>query len=145
MAILPIRMASDVGEFEEIKVFRLSPDDTSLLMPNAKAKDKLKGIDYAHFSGFLKKKYRQNDYLWGRLDTAERMLDLIFKNLLIEPNDLGDFEKIKRQNSGYEKYKDLPGFYKRAFAAILEEEKDLGNDAEFAETFKEFQNRVAAL
>jgi len=36
--------------------------------------DKLAGIELAHFGAFLKGSWRANDWLWGRLDAAQRLL-----------------------------------------------------------------------
>lgn len=38
---------------------------------------KLKGIGFHHFAAFFKRSYRENDYLWGRLDAAERLVGLL--------------------------------------------------------------------
>ena len=66
------------------RVERLSPDSSSVLFPNARAKIKQDGLvsfsrvflrstDLAHFAGFLHRSYREFDILWGRLDGAEAM------------------------------------------------------------------------
>lgn len=39
--------------------------------------DKLAGIELAHFGAFLKGSWRANDWLWGRLDAAQRLLRLM--------------------------------------------------------------------
>ena len=33
-----------------------------------------------HCAAFLKRSHRENDYLWGRLDTAERLVALLIGN-----------------------------------------------------------------
>jgi patatin-related protein len=38
---------------------------------------KLTGIKLGHFAGFYRRSWRANDYLWGRLDAATRIVDLI--------------------------------------------------------------------
>ena len=49
-----------------------------------------------------KREYRENDYLWGRLDSAERIIGML----------MGDTES---------------GYYKQAFKATMKEESpDLG-------------------
>ena len=37
----------------------------------------LRGIEFYHFGAFFSRAYRDNDYLWGRLHGAERMIDLV--------------------------------------------------------------------
>jgi patatin-related protein len=78
----PARALSDVGELDEVKVVRLSPLDTDRLTPPGKdgapdARGKLRGVAINHFGAFFRRNWRENDYLWGRLDGAERLLWLI--------------------------------------------------------------------
>jgi patatin-related protein len=40
-------------------------------------KEKLAGVELAHFGAFLKGSWRANDWLWGRLDAAQRLLRLL--------------------------------------------------------------------
>ena len=74
--IYPYVAFSDVGEFREIQVYRLSPNDASLLGRRTAAQ-KLVGAKAAHFGAFLSRFGRESDYLWGRLDAADRFLDLL--------------------------------------------------------------------
>jgi patatin-related protein len=75
----PVRMLSDVAELDEVKVVRVSPLDTTRLTNGkaAHAAEKLHGVSLGHFGAFFKRSWRENDYLWGRLDGAERLLWLI--------------------------------------------------------------------
>lgn len=41
---------------------------------------KLKGNAMAHFSAFLKAEWRENDYLWGRLDATELILRMLYES-----------------------------------------------------------------
>jgi patatin-related protein len=74
--IYPLLAFADIGEFDQVKVFRLSPDDATLL-GGGPAGQKLKGAKAAHFGAFFSRPGREADYLWGRLDTAERLLKLL--------------------------------------------------------------------
>ena len=38
---------------------------------------KLAGVELAHFGAFLKGSWRANDWLWGRLDAAQRLMRLL--------------------------------------------------------------------
>ena len=52
--------------------------------------DKLAGVELAHFGAFLKRSWRANDWMWGRLDAAERLvtlLDVIFGHRLTDGRD----------------------------------------------------------
>ena len=37
----------------------------------------LRGIEFYNFGAFFSRAYRENDYLWGRLHGAERLIDII--------------------------------------------------------------------
>jgi len=61
---------------DEISFARISPADAEYV--ETPASEKLAGDALGHFGGFLKKSWRRNDLLWGRLDAAEmicRMID----------------------------------------------------------------------
>jgi patatin-related protein len=66
----------DIGEHDEIRVERISPVDAVSLRTGT-ASTTLKGADLRHFAGFLSRPLRESDYLWGRLDGAERLIDII--------------------------------------------------------------------
>ncbi|MCH8685988.1 patatin-like protein [Pedomonas mirosovicensis] len=66
-------------ELEGIKVDRLSPLDATSLRDGG-AETTLKGIQFATFGAFLSRAYRENDYLWGRLHAAERMIDILLSS-----------------------------------------------------------------
>ena len=78
----PARALSDVAELDEVQVVRVSPLDTHRLTPQGKdgapnPRGKLRGVALGHFGAFFHRSWRENDYLWGRLDGAERLLWLI--------------------------------------------------------------------
>ncbi len=85
---------------------RISPDDATALRSGGAAAV-LKGIEFNSFGAFFSRAYRENDYLWGRLHGAERMVDIVASSLwdgpMLAPETLAD---IKRA----------------AFRAILDEE-----------------------
>jgi patatin-related protein len=66
----------DMGEHDEIRVDRISPLDAQALHLGAEAAT-LKGADLRHFAGFLSRPMRESDYLRGRLDGAERLIDIV--------------------------------------------------------------------
>jgi patatin-related protein len=101
--IFPLQAVADLGELNPIEVVRFSPEDVKLLrVPGQKgerptAQEKLKGVAAGHFAAFFSREKRENDYLWGRLDAAERIVGLL----------VGDAPEVSRQ----------------AFTAILDEEE----------------------
>ena len=73
----------DLNEFDEIRVDRMSPDDSQTLRRGG-ADASLKGVQFYHFGAFFSLAYRQNDYLWGRLHAAERLMDIVIDAARIE-------------------------------------------------------------
>lgn len=74
----PARALSDVGELDEVEVIRVSPLDAGKLVPNPEDRRfKLRGVALHHFGAFFRRDWRENDYLWGRLDGVERLLSLL--------------------------------------------------------------------
>jgi patatin-related protein len=74
--LFPIQSVAGAGERDNVEVLRMSPRDAHLLHKPGGG-NKLDGIGFAHFRGFFKRQYRENDYLWGRLDAAERMIGIV--------------------------------------------------------------------
>lgn len=96
----------DLNEFDEIRVDRLSPNDAQTLR-QGDADATLKGVQFYHFGAFFSLAYRQNDYLWGRLHAAERLMDIVIDAARIEGAALDV---------------DIKALKKMAFGLILDEE-----------------------
>ncbi len=92
--LLPIVELSGVRQFSQIEVVRISPRDGDPRLLPAK---RLMGAATHHFGAFFSRKAREHDYLWGRLDGVEQLLDVVAP----------DIEQ---------------SWYRRAFEAVLDEE-----------------------
>ena len=80
--IFPTISLTKLPQFTPIGVSQFSPLMATKLAPLYKKRNttrKLKGIPYNHFAGFFYAKYRENDYLWGRLDGVELILRLLLE------------------------------------------------------------------
>jgi hypothetical protein len=66
----------DAGELHEIRVDRISPQEVHTLEGFEGLKS-LKGIGFDNFAGFFSRRYRENDYLLGRLHALDRLIDMI--------------------------------------------------------------------
>ncbi len=100
----------EMGEFNEIKVDRISPQDAKTLAAG-KTGLSLKGVAMRNFGAFFSRKDRENDYIFGRMNAAERLIDILL--------DEAQQERTGRKLSAR-------ALKKRAFAAILAtEEKHL--------------------
>ena len=83
--IFPVIALSALPQLTPVHVTRFSPLDATTLAPLAAdgrtihQAHKLKGRVLDHFGGFFDKEWRENDYLWGRLDAVELILKLLSK------------------------------------------------------------------
>jgi patatin-related protein len=66
----------DLGEFDEIRVDRISPEDARTLARMADA-PALRGTAFMHFGAFFSRAFRENDYLLGRLQAIDRLIDIV--------------------------------------------------------------------
>jgi len=106
-ATLPLLQGEGLDEFDPIKVDRIAPDDATAIRAGG-AEATLKGIQFNSFGAFFSRAYRENDYLWGRLHGAERMIDICVSTLPAQVRmKPGRVAAIKRA----------------AFRAILDEEE----------------------
>jgi patatin-related protein len=102
--LYPIQAVADVGERDTIEVVRMSPADARLLPPPDPGKPKLAGFSTMHFGAFFDRAGRERDYLWGRLDGAERLIQLLLGPAFTD--------------------EECAASCRKAFAAIVEEEED---------------------
>lgn len=107
VATLPLLQGEGLDEFDPIKVDRIAPDDARSIRAGG-AEATLKGIQFNSFGAFFSRAYRENDYLWGRLHGAERMIDIVLSTL---PESI-------RLKPGR-----VAGIKRAAFLAILDEEE----------------------
>ncbi|MGX7926238.1 patatin-like protein [Tsuneonella sp. HG094] len=103
VATLPLLQNEGLTEFDAVKVDRISPED-ALSIRKGGTRATLRGTEFYNFGAFFSRAYRENDYLWGRLHGAERMIDLVCSTH--DGFDAGECTAFKR----------------RAFLAILDEE-----------------------
>ncbi len=80
IATLPLLQGEGLDEFDPIKVDRISPDDATAIRPGG-ADATLKGIQFNSFGAFFSRAWRENDYLWGRLHGADRLIDIVLSTL----------------------------------------------------------------
>lgn len=105
---LPILQSRDMSQLEPIRVDRISPEDCRTIRQGG-AEEILKGIGFARFAAFFSRTDRENDYLWGRLNSAERLVDFIVTSARHSHMSVG---------------LDITAFKKRLFLSILEAERN---------------------
>ena len=86
VSTLPMLQGEGLDEFNPIKVDRISPDDAHSIRSGGAAAT-LKGIEFNSFGAFFSRSYRENDYLWGRLHGAERMVDIVLSTMQRPPEE----------------------------------------------------------
>lgn len=99
LAIEVVRRAfaseADVESAEQLHFVQLTPEAPSPIFTNRplrlkgpdSAAKKLTGVSLHHFAGFYRRSWRANDYMWGRLDTSARLVDMLLDS---PPADLGE-------------------------------------------------------
>ncbi len=106
VATLPLMRDQALTEFDPVKVDRISPDDARSIREGG-TRATLRGIEFYNFGAFFSRAYRENDYLWGRLHGAERMIDLVCSTI----------------DSGGTKIH-AAAFKRRIFLAVIDEERE---------------------
>lgn len=112
VATLPLFQREGLDEYNPAKVDRISPEDACSIREGG-TQATLRGIEFYNFGAFFSRAYRENDYLWGRLHGAERMVDLIASTV---PGGLADAMLVAAKRA--------------AFLAILDEEAETGRCAD---------------
>lgn len=96
IATLPLLQGEGLDEFDPVKVDRISPEDCNAIRSGGAAAT-LKGIEFNNFGAFFSRAYRENDYLWGRLHGAERLIDIVLSSLpsgaSVAEGDIRDFKR----------------------------------------------------
>ena len=124
--IFPTVALSRLPQFSPIGVSQFSPAAARAVPPPPKKGQapgnpagKLQGVGLHHFGGFTEAAWRENDYLWGRLDGAE----LILRTLRNAASGAG----YETPPATPEEAVELAGRneLQAALSAILEAEKDL--------------------
>lgn len=72
----PMTLWDGFEELEEILIDRISPADAVAIRAGGAAST-LRGTEMRKFAGFFNRAYRENDYLWGRLNAADRLVDIV--------------------------------------------------------------------
>lgn len=119
--------SKSIGEFDEILVNRISPND-DLCLKSDPLEMPLKGTAMRSFGAFFSREDRENDYLWGRLNGAERLIDFLYRQAMTE---------------GITARMPLMELKKRAFRTILDTEKE--HLKEVPHLFERLQKRIDQL
>jgi hypothetical protein len=75
--LFPMQRMARINSFEEIQTVRISPIDARRAYSAQPLDAKLCGNSLANFSGFLKRSWRANDTMWGRLDGVCQLIECL--------------------------------------------------------------------
>jgi patatin-related protein len=112
--LYPLQALSELAERDAVRVARMSPSDSTLLSPVHEG-GKVLGAKLGHAYAFFSRTARENDYLWGRLDAAERIVRL----LLTESTVVDGREEVITGD----RHRDYRSRCKQAFLAVLAEDE----------------------
>lgn len=73
---LPLNKWQDLDDVDTVQVDRISPEDARAIREGG-APATLMGRDLGYFAAFFSRRARENDYLWGRLHAADRLVDIV--------------------------------------------------------------------
>lgn len=92
---LPLNKWNDLDDVDTMQVDRISPEDAVAIRQGG-AQATLMGRDLGHFAAFFSRRARENDYLWGRLHAADRLVDIVVSaGLGAPPADATKYDQIK--------------------------------------------------
>ncbi|MEN3974976.1 patatin-like protein [Emcibacter sp. SYSU 3D8] len=120
-------MWDPTGNYNEIRIARLSPQDCTTIRSGG-PEEFLKGVKLGNFGAFFKRAHRENDYIWGRLHGADRLIDIVVDAARVDGAG-GDIDSLALK--------------RRAFRIILDAEKPFLKES--AELIAELEREVEAL
>jgi patatin-related protein len=131
MFILPLEVLTNLGERDEVKFIRISPEAAVYIQKPAD--QKLTGTNLGHFGGFLSPAWRTNDILWGRLDAAEVIVRVLREGEdfdALTPDVRAAQEEIVREEQppGWTPATDYKTFLERDYTVGAERLSDLPAD-----------------
>ncbi len=101
MLTFPITTGRGTSELREILVDRISPEEAHALKDFTGVKS-LKGVGFENFAGFFSRRYRENDYLLGRLHALDRLIDIVCDAAGIDLRS-SDLDILSLKRRGFER------------------------------------------
>lgn len=124
LVTFPVLQRNDFSEVNETLVDRISPHDANTLHVEG---FELKGKSLNGFGAFFNRSWREHDYLWGRLNAADRLISVVVSAAGSETIDPDEIEQSRHE----------------VFLAILEEEE--AHLQKIPEVFATLRNQIASL
>jgi patatin-related protein len=91
-AVYPVELISRLQGRDLIRTVRISPLDATRELAG-RFPNKLCGVQLASFGAFFKRSWRSNDLMWGRIDGAAQLIDL-----LLDPQRIARAQPVLQAN-----------------------------------------------
>lgn len=124
LVTFPVLQRNDFSEVNETLVDRISPHDANTLHVEG---FELKGKSLNGFGAFFNRSWREHDYLWGRLNAADRLINVVVSAAGADALDPETIEQSRHE----------------VFQAILEEEEV--HLEEIPEVFETLRKQITLL
>lgn len=121
--LLPLEQVSSVDARNLIRLARISPEDAGYIRKSADRK--IAGDVLGHFGGFLRREWRKNDILWGRLDAAEMITRILVKDRDLDQAKLESQIRTVQTEIAKNELPDLQGDYR----SYLEDQYRVGEES----------------
>jgi patatin-related protein len=122
-------------QFHMVSAANLSPFDSEIFGDGPRGADKLAGNQLNNFAAFLSARWRHNDWIWGRLDAARSLVELVARGDRIGDERLPDLRRLAERlgaSPGSTREQCVEAIVRRLHAQVLAEELPLLADLEDA-------------
>ena len=93
----PLVKSQGLDEIDEVLVDRISPEDACAIRQGG-THGVLRGWQLNKFGAFFSREARENDYLWGRLHGADRLVDIVMSSVPLIVKDMNiDIDELKQK------------------------------------------------
>ncbi len=92
--MFPIEQIAGLVSKDVIHTVRISPVDAQRSFSAKTLAEKLCGKELGHFGGFLKRSWRANDMMWGRLDAACQLIECLVTPERLKKVDASTFARV---------------------------------------------------
>jgi patatin-related protein len=112
LEVVQLALGSEATVEQRVDLIQVSGDAGNGLDPRERAGQKLAGLQLGHFGAFYKRSWRANDWMWGRHDAVQRLVQV-----LIDPARL--------RQLGYSAQGARDEIERTAFGGLSPEDEDL--------------------
>jgi len=108
--LFPQEYLSGIFEKDKVEYVRISPRDAKIGLSDLPLSSKIAGDDLGSFGGFMRRDWRSNDILWGRLDSICLIIQTLLPDKKIS-DILNDNSLVNNLDSYFTDAKSLNSFF----------------------------------